>query len=119
MVSEYGVPTIPGSEEVRNFHEALVAAQEIGFPLILKAPEGGGSRGMKLVMNPDDLRTAFETAVAEVRVAFWDEVLYMERYLPNIRHIEVQILADRLGNAIHLGERDCSLQRRYQKVIEG
>ncbi len=118
MVRAFGVPTVPGSEQVDNVKQAIDVAKQIGFPLLLKAPQGGGGKGMKLVRNLDELKTAFETALAEVRFAFGDEALYIEHYLSNIRHIEVQILADNFGNVIHLGERDCSLQRRYQKIIE-
>ena len=93
-------------------------AGTIGFPILFKAAAGGGGRGIKIVTNLGELRGAFETASAEARAAFGDNTLYIERYIPNARHIEVQILGDRFGNVIHLGERDCSLQRRYQKLIE-
>ena len=118
MVRSYGIPVIPGSEKVRNIREAEHRAREIGFPVILKAAAGGGGRGIKIVSEPSQLSTVFETAGAEARTAFGDEVLYLEKYIPHARHIEVQVLGDAQGNVIHLGERDCSLQRRYQKVIE-
>ncbi len=118
MVSGYGIPIVPGSKKVRNIQEASVVAGEIGFPLLFKAAAGGGGRGIKIVTDRGEIQGAFETASAEARAAFDDNTLYIERYIPNARHIEVQILGDRHGNVIHLGERDCSLQRRYQKLIE-
>jgi acetyl-CoA carboxylase biotin carboxylase subunit len=118
MVKEQGLPIIPGSYVLRNVEEAVEAAVEIGFPVIMKAAAGGGGRGIKIVRDAGELKTVFETSSAEARIAFGDEALYIEKYIPCARHIEVQILGDRMGNVIHLGERDCSLQRRYQKVIE-
>ncbi len=118
MVSGYGIPVVPGSEKVRDIQEAFAIANEIGFPVLFKAAAGGGGRGIKIVKDQGELKEAFETATAEARGAFGDETLYVERYIPNARHIEVQILGDRFGNVIHVGERDCSLQRRYQKLIE-
>ncbi len=118
LVKEYGIPVIPGSEKVRSVREAVRLAQEIGYPVILKAAAGGGGRGIKVVTEPSQLTTMFETAAAEARAAFGDDALYLEKYIPRARHVEVQILGDSHGNVIHLGERDCSLQRRYQKVIE-
>ncbi|MBI2361038.1 MAG: acetyl-CoA carboxylase biotin carboxylase subunit [Deltaproteobacteria bacterium] len=118
VVGEYGIPVVPGSKKVKNLREACGLAEEIGFPLLFKAAAGGGGRGIKIVTEPNDLRQAFETAAAEARAAFGDGTLYLERYIPNARHIEVQVLGDRSGNVVHIGERDCSLQRRYQKVVE-
>lgn len=118
MVASYGIPVIPGSEKVRHAEEALDVASVMGYPILLKAPAGGGGRGIKIVAEPVGLKTTFETAAAEARAAFGDEALYIEKYVPLARHIEVQVLGDSLGNVIHLGERDCSVQRRYQKVIE-
>lgn len=118
IVRDYGIPVIPGSEKVRNFKEAVAIAEEMGFPVLIKAAAGGGGRGMKIVVGPKELKAAFEAATGEARVAFGDETLYIERYISNARHIEVQILADQFGNVVHVGERDCSLQRRYQKIIE-
>lgn len=118
IVKEYGVPVIPGSEKVSDIAEASKKCEEMGFPILLKASAGGGGRGIKIVNNPDELKTTFETAAAEARTAFGDETLYIEHYIQNARHIEVQIVADNFGNVIHVGERDCSLQRRYQKIIE-
>ena len=113
-----GVPLVPGSDEARNPHEAARLAEEIGYPLLLKASAGGGGRGIKLVWNAGEIESTFRMAAAEARAAFGNDTLYMERYVENARHIEVQILGDRHGNVIHVGERDCSLQRRHQKIIE-
>jgi len=113
-----GVPLVPGSDHARNPHEARQLAKEIGFPLLLKASAGGGGRGIKLVWNENEIEDTFRTAAAEARAAFGNDTLYMERYVGNARHIEVQILGDQHGNVIHLGERDCSLQRRHQKIVE-
>jgi len=113
-----GVPLVPGSDHARNPHEAAQLAREIGFPLLLKASAGGGGRGIKLVWSEHEIEDTFRMAAAEARAAFGNDTLYMERYVPNARHIEVQILGDRHGNVIHLGERDCSLQRRHQKIVE-
>jgi acetyl-CoA carboxylase, biotin carboxylase subunit len=118
MVKGYGIPVIPGSEKVRHVEEAIDAAEEIGFPVLLKAAAGGGGRGIKIVTEPSELGTTFEIAAAEARTAFGDDALYLEKYIPFARHVEVQVLGDSQGNVIHLGERDCSIQRRYQKVIE-
>jgi acetyl-CoA carboxylase biotin carboxylase subunit len=113
-----GVPTVPGSDHAKNPRDAAVQAERIGYPVLLKASAGGGGRGIKLVWNPSEMFTTFSTAAAEARAAFGNDTLYMERYIGNARHIEVQVLGDRSGNVIHLGERDCSLQRRHQKIIE-
>ncbi len=118
MVKSHGIPVVPGSENVRSVREATELAMEVGFPVLLKAAAGGGGRGIKHVSDPKEFQNAFETAAAEARAAFGDATLYIERYIPNARHIEVQVLGDRFNNVIHLGERDCSLQRRYQKVVE-
>ena len=113
-----GVPLVPGSDHARTPHDARQLAQEIGYPLLLKASAGGGGRGIKLVWNEHEIEDTFRMAAAEARAAFGNDTLYMERYVGNARHIEVQILGDRHGNVIHLGERDCSLQRRHQKIVE-
>jgi acetyl-CoA carboxylase biotin carboxylase subunit len=113
-----GLPLVPGSDHARNPHEAAELAKAIGFPLLLKASAGGGGRGIKLVWNAHEIEDTFRMAAAEARAAFGNDTLYMERYVGNARHIEVQILGDQHGNVIHLGERDCSLQRRHQKIVE-
>jgi acetyl-CoA carboxylase biotin carboxylase subunit len=113
-----GVPLVPGSDQARDPQEAGRLAQEIGYPLLLKASAGGGGRGIKLVWSAEEIGNTFRMAAAEARAAFGNDTLYMERYVGNARHIEVQILGDLHGNVIHLGERDCSLQRRHQKIIE-
>jgi acetyl-CoA carboxylase biotin carboxylase subunit len=118
IVEECGVPTIPGSEKICDVNEAVDTVEKIGFPVLLKAAAGGGGRGMKILSNPEDLKSTFDTLSAEVEAAFGDGTLYFEKYIPNARHIEVQILGDHSGNLIHLGERDCSIQRRHQKLIE-
>ncbi|KAB8144539.1 acetyl-CoA carboxylase biotin carboxylase subunit [Chloroflexia bacterium SDU3-3] len=114
-----GVPVIPGSDGVlRSVEEAQEIAAQIGFPVLLKAVAGGGGRGMRVVQEEGELARAYATARAEAESAFGNGDLYMERYLTGMRHVEMQVLADQYGNAIHLGERDCSVQRRHQKIIE-
>ncbi|SLN62567.1 Biotin carboxylase [Roseivivax jejudonensis] len=113
-----GVPLAPGSPRIAEFATAEGIANEIGMPVLFKAAAGGGGRGIRIVHRAQDLRNAFDTASAEAQAAFGDSALFLERYIANARHIEVQILADRHGTVVHLGERDCSLQRRYQKLLE-
>ncbi|MBO0902036.1 acetyl-CoA carboxylase biotin carboxylase subunit [Jiella sonneratiae] len=114
-----GIPVVPGSAgAVTDDGEALKIADEIGFPVLVKASAGGGGRGMKVARSRDDLSVALQTARAEAGAAFGDDAVYIEKYLEKPRHIEVQVFGDGEGNAIHLGERDCSLQRRHQKVWE-
>ncbi|MBB2182267.1 acetyl-CoA carboxylase biotin carboxylase subunit [Lachnospiraceae bacterium MD1] len=114
-----GVPVIPGSDgEVETAKEALELANKIGYPVMLKASAGGGGKGMRAVYNPEDLEKLFTSAKAEAKAAFGDDKLYMEKLIINPKHIEVQILADSYGNVVHLGERDCSVQRRNQKMME-
>jgi acetyl-CoA carboxylase biotin carboxylase subunit len=116
---ELGIPVVPGSEgDVGNEAQARRLAQEIGYPLMLKAAAGGGGRGMRVVIEQSGLASALASARAEAKVAFGDDTLYLEKYLTRPRHIEIQVLGDGNGAAIHLGERDCSLQRRHQKVWE-
>jgi len=114
-----GVPVVPGSDGgVTDDETALALADEIGFPLIVKAAAGGGGRGMKVVHDRESLPAALTSCRQEARAAFGDDAVYLEKYLSHPRHIELQILADTHGNVVHLGERDCSLQRRHQKVLE-
>ena len=114
-----GVPVLPGSETpLGSLAEARSLAAEIGFPVILKASAGGGGRGMRIVTSDDRLEDLFDTASEEAQRAFGDGSLYLEKYLMDPRHIEFQVLGDRFGRVIHLGERECSIQRRYQKLIE-
>ncbi len=112
------VPPLPGSERVRSHEEAASIAARIGLPVMLKAAAGGGGRGMKVVADAALMPQMFASASAEARATFGDDTLYLERFVSNARHIEVQLLGDSRGNVIHLGERDCSLQRRHQKLIE-
>ncbi|MEO1120244.1 MAG: acetyl-CoA carboxylase biotin carboxylase subunit, partial [Pseudomonadota bacterium] len=114
-----GVPCVPGSEgEVKDVKKAEKIAAEIGFPVLVKAAAGGGGRGMKVAATKEDLASAWSTARAESKAAFGDDAVYIEKYLSLPRHIEIQVIGDSHGNVCHLGERDCSLQRRHQKVLE-
>jgi acetyl-CoA carboxylase biotin carboxylase subunit len=115
---ELGIPLLPGSELMTNNDEAFEVANAIGWPLLIKAAAGGGGKGMKLVFAPEQLRDALSAAGTEALAAFGDGSLYLERFVPKAHHVEVQILGDSHGNVVHLGERDCSVQRRYQKLIE-
>ena len=113
------IPVLPGSPgELRSETEALEAARKIGFPVIIKATAGGGGRGMRVVNKEDELVRAFQAAQSEAKSTFGNEAVYLERYFIEPRHIEVQVLADERGRTVHLGERDCSIQRRYQKLVE-
>ena len=118
MAHELGIPVIPGSELVKDFEAAAKAAEKVGYPILLKATAGGGGKGMKIVEGPKDIKMVFVEASAEARAAFGDDRIYIEHFIPNGRHIEVQIIADSFGNVVHLFERDCSIQRRYQKMVE-
>ena len=114
-----GVPCVPGSEGgVKTLDEAKLVGAEIGYPVIIKATAGGGGRGMKVACNASDMDQAFITARAEGKAAFGNDEIYIEKFLTNPRHIEIQVFGDGKGHAVHLGERDCSLQRRHQKVWE-
>jgi acetyl-CoA carboxylase biotin carboxylase subunit len=114
-----GIPVLPGSRHaVRDLDDAKRLAREIGFPLIIKASAGGGGKGMRIVAGLDDLESALATAAAEAAAAFGDPSVYLERFLSDPRHVEIQVLMDGDGNGLHLGERDCSIQRRHQKLLE-
>ncbi|WP_285766688.1 acetyl-CoA carboxylase biotin carboxylase subunit [Peribacillus sp. SI8-4] len=118
IAQESGVPVLPGSEKVSDYEEVIRMTEKIGLPVMLKAAAGGGGRGMKIVTDKQEVKTAFESASAEAKAAFGDSTMYIEKYIANARHIEVQVLGDEYGNVIHLGERDCSTQRRHQKLVE-
>jgi acetyl-CoA carboxylase, biotin carboxylase subunit len=114
-----GVPVVPGTREpLSGSDEARRSAGEVGYPVLLKAAAGGGGKGMRIVRTEDEIEAAFVAAGNEARAAFGDDAVYIEKYLEGPRHIEIQVLADRHGNTIHLGERECSIQRRHQKMIE-
>ena len=114
-----GVPCVPGSEgAIESITAAKEIAERIGYPIIIKASAGGGGRGMKLVLEPEDLPNAFQSAKKESAAAFNNDEVYIEKYLQNPKHIEIQVFGDGLGKGVHLGERDCSIQRRHQKVLE-
>ena len=114
-----GIPVVPGSEGgITTDEEAFRIGKEIGYPLLVKAAAGGGGRGMKVALTEDEMSIALSTARSEAKAAFGDDAVYLEKYLQRPRHIEIQILGDGRGGAVHLGERDCSLQRRHQKVME-
>jgi acetyl-CoA carboxylase biotin carboxylase subunit len=113
-----GLPLVPGSNGATGFSQAQELAQEIGFPVLLKAAAGGGGRGMRLVESPADLEAAFQTAASEAQAAFSDGSLYVEKAVVGARHVEIQVLGDGEGGVLTLGERDCSIQRRHQKLVE-
>lgn len=119
IMKRKGIPVVPGSgSPVRSEEEAMKVSKKIGFPVILKASAGGGGKGMRIVHEEKDLNQLYQTAYKEALAAFGNGDLYVEKYISDMRHIEVQILADNNGNYVHLGERDCSIQRRHQKLIE-
>ncbi len=114
-----GVPVIPGSDGViADFEKAKKVAGEVGYPIIIKATAGGGGRGMRIVRDPGEFENAFRTASHEAETAFGNPSVYLEKYLEEPRHIEIQVMGDRFGNVLHFGERDCSIQRRHQKLVE-
>jgi len=118
-VSELGLPVVPGSDgPVETLEQAQTIARDIGYPVLIKAAAGGGGKGMKVARNPESLREAYQLARGEARAAFGNDEVYIEKYLTRPRHIEIQLLADHHGAVVHFGERDCSIQRRHQKVIE-
>jgi acetyl-CoA carboxylase biotin carboxylase subunit len=119
IMKKHGVPVVPGSDKsVESDDEALKIAKKIGFPVIIKASAGGGGRGMRIVQTENDLVQMYHMAQKEALAAFGDGALYIEKYIPEMRHIEVQVFGDNKGSYIHLGERECSIQRRHQKLIE-
>src|SRR4051812_24402876 len=114
-----GVPTVPGSDvSIESLELAQETAAKIGYPILIKASAGGGGKGMRVVQQPEELEAALRTASSEAKSSFGSGVVFMEKYLESVRHIEIQILGDNHGNIIHLGERECSIQRRHQKLIE-
>jgi acetyl-CoA carboxylase biotin carboxylase subunit len=118
-MKEAGVPVVPGSDGVvEEYEEVQAVAKEIGFPVILKAVAGGGGKGMRIVRDESELENAYLMARAEAQAAFGNPGLYLEKYIENPRHIEIQVIGDKFGNVVHLGERECSIQRRHQKLIE-
>jgi acetyl-CoA carboxylase, biotin carboxylase subunit len=118
VAKQHDVPIVPGSPRIARFEDAAAVTDEIGFPVLFKAAAGGGGRGIRIVRDASELQSTFQSAAAEAQAAFGDSTLYLERYVAHARHIEVQVFADRHGSAVHLGERDCSMQRRYQKIVE-
>jgi acetyl-CoA carboxylase biotin carboxylase subunit len=119
LAKKLGVPTPTGTTEALKDHiEAISVANEVGYPVLLKAAAGGGGKGMRVVGHQSELKEALERAKGEALTAFGDDRVYVEKYLVRPRHIEIQVLADNHGNAIHLGERECSIQRRHQKLVE-
>ena len=118
-VMELGLPVVPGSPgAVETVEEGLEICENAGYPVIIKAASGGGGKGMQVVRNADEFEEAFTTARREAAANFGDDTVYIEKYLEKPRHIEIQVFGDKHGNGIHLGERDCSIQRRHQKLIE-
>ena len=118
LAASLGVPIVPGSPRVDSYETAKSVVESIGLPVLFKAAAGGGGRGIRIVRELGELRPTFESATAEADAAFSDGTLYLERYVGNGRHIEVQVFGDRSGNVLHFGARDCSIQRRYQKIVE-
>jgi len=119
VLEKFGVPVVPGSNGVvENPEEARAVSEKIGYPVLIKAAGGGGGRGMQVVRQPSDMESAYTIARAEAKASFRNDTVYVEKFLETPRHIEVQVFADSHGSAVHLGERDCSLQRRHQKVLE-
>ena len=118
IASELEVPVVPGHDDVRSPQTAMEFGQRAGYPFLFKASAGGGGRGMRIVRAPHEVTDAFDSATAEARASFGNPQLYIERYVERARHVEIQVIADVHGNVVHLGERDCSIQRRHQKLIE-
>ena len=119
MMKQEGIPVIPGSDgSITNIEEAILVAKNIGYPVILKASAGGGGKGIRIAKNQDELQKNYQIVKQEAKTSFNDDNIYLEKYIKNPRHVEIQILADEHGNIIHLGERDCTIQRKHQKIIE-
>jgi acetyl-CoA carboxylase biotin carboxylase subunit len=118
LAEKAGVPRVPGSDAVANAFQARRIATEIGYPVLLKATAGGGGRGMRIVRGDSDVEAAFKSATSEAQAAFGHSTLYVEKFIERARHIEIQVIGDQHGNVVHLGERECSTQRRHQKLIE-
>ena len=119
LMKKAGVPVIPGSDgSVNTVQEAIEIAEEIGYPVILKAAAGGGGKGIRVAKNVEELEKNYEIVKQEAKISFNDDQIYIEKFIENPRHVEIQILADEHGNVVHLGERDCSIQRKHQKIIE-
>lgn len=118
LAEKAGVPTMPGSGALKDPAHALSVGEQIGYPLLLKATAGGGGRGMRIVRRKEEIEAAFESASNEANTAFGDATLYIEKFVEHARHIEIQVIGDQHGNVVHLGERDCSTQRRHQKLLE-
>ena len=119
MMKKAGVPVIPGSDgSIKSYDECLKVAEKIGFPIMLKASSGGGGKGIRIVESKEELEDNYRLVKQEAKVSFSDDEIYIEKYIKNPRHIEVQILADEYGNAVYLGERDCTIQRKHQKILE-
>lgn len=118
LMARHGLPTIPGSGMLRDDAHALSEAEKIGYPVLIKPSAGGGGKGMRMVRSPRELQQAMTVCRSEALAAFGDDSLYLEKWLEENRHVEVQVMVDRYGNGVHLGERDCSVQRRHQKIIE-
>lgn len=119
LMKKAGVPVIPGSNgSVKNLDDAMEIAEKIGYPVMLKAAAGGGGKGIRIVNNKEELESNYNIVKQEAKISFNDDEIYIEKFVKNPRHVEIQILADEHGNVIHLGERDCTIQRRNQKVIE-
>src|SRR5439155_13045316 len=119
MAEQAGAPVVPGSQgALESLDEALALADEIAYPVLIKAAAGGGGRGMRIVRERDEMARAYATCQSEAQGAFGSSVVYLEKFVEEARHVEVQVLGDRNGMRVHLGERDCSVQRRHQKLVE-
>jgi acetyl-CoA carboxylase, biotin carboxylase subunit len=118
ILGAHGLPTIPGSGMLRDEAHALEEAERLGYPVLIKPSAGGGGKGMRLVRTARELESTFKVSRSEAKAGFGDDSLYLEKYLEDTRHVEIQVAVDRFGNAVHMGDRDCSVQRRHQKIIE-